>query len=93
MAHSEELFDPAELRAWQSDPRGKRFWDAVQEMGNLRMKGVRQALRTGNQHDQATHLAGELEAVDEIRQLVDIIIDEHRKDQDEEKAEKETNEN
>jgi hypothetical protein len=86
---SEELFDPAELREWQKDPRGQRFWDALLEMGNKRMSGIRAALRAGNQHDQATHLAGELEAIDEVRQLVDIIIDEYRAEQEDENAQKE----
>lgn len=89
MAPSNELFDPAELRAWETDPRGKRFWDALREMGNRRMSGIRKELKTGN-HSQATHLAGELEAIDEVRQLVDIIIDEFRAEQEDEKAEKES---
>jgi hypothetical protein len=78
-------FDPAELRAGQADPRGERFWDAIREMGNRRMSGIRAALKAGNQHDQATHLAGELEAIDEVRQLVDIIIDEYRAEQEDKK--------
>jgi hypothetical protein len=82
MAQSEDLFDPAELKAWAADPRGARFWEAVVEMGNKRMSGIRLALKAGSQHDQATHLAGELEAIDEVRQLVDIIIDEFRAEQD-----------
>jgi len=87
MAQPDDLFDPAELRAWASDPRGARFWEAVLEMGNKRMNGMRVALKTGNQHDAATHLAGELEAIDEVRQLVDIIIDEYRAEQDDKAAE------
>lgn len=83
MAHPEEdLFDPAEFRAWENDPRGKRFWEAVRDMGNSRMNAIRTALKAGNQHDQATHLAGELEAIDEVRQLVDLIIDEYRAEAD-----------
>lgn len=78
----EDLFDPAEFRAWQGDPRGQRFWEAIQEMGNRRMTAIRTALRTGNQHDQATHFAGELEAIDEVRQLVDLIIEEYRAEQE-----------
>ncbi len=52
------------------------------------MGGVRNALKQG-QHDTAMHLAGELEAIDEVRQLVDLIIDEHRAEQEDEKEEKE----
>ena len=88
MASNNDLFDPAELRAWENDPRGKRFWESLREMGNRRMSGIRKELKTGN-HAQATHLAGELEAIDEVRQLVDIIIDEYRAEQEDEKAEKE----
>lgn len=88
MAQPDDLFDPAELRAWQNDPRGERFWEAILEMGNRRMTGIRTALRAGNQHDTATHLAGELEAIDEVRQLVDLIIDEHRAEQEEKEQEK-----
>lgn len=77
MALEEDLFDPAEFRAWESDPRGKRFWDAIREMGNGRMSAIRTALKAGS-HDQATHFAGELEAIDEVRQLVDLIIEEYR---------------
>ena len=76
-------FDPQEFREWATDPKGEPFWDAVREMGNRRMTGIRNALKAGNQHDAATHLAGELEAIDEVRQLVDIIIDEFRAEQDE----------
>jgi hypothetical protein len=82
-----ELFDPAEFRAWQQDPRGKRFWDAIIDMGNLRMSGVRTALKSGN-YLQATHLAGELEAIDEVRQLVDLIIDEYRGEEEDAKEPK-----
>lgn len=88
MAQNDELFDPAELRAWEKDPRGKRFWDSLREMGNRRMSGIRKELKTGNQH-QATHLAGELEAIDEVLQLVPIIIEEYQAEQEDEKAEKE----
>ena len=88
MAQPNELFDPAELRDWEKDPRGKRFWDALLEMGNRRMSGIRKELKTGNS-SLATHLAGELEAIDEVRQLVDIIIDEYRAEQEDEKEEKE----
>ena len=84
-----ELFDPAELRDWQDDPRGKAFWNALMEMGNKRMSGIRSALRSGDQHDEATHLAGELEAIDEVRQLIDILIDEYRAEKEEEQSEKE----
>lgn len=87
MSQPEDLFDPAELRAWEKDPRGKRFWEAIREMGNRRMSGIRTALRAGNQHDVATHLAGELEAIDEVRQLVDIIIDEYRAEQEDRQKE------
>lgn len=85
---NDDLFDPAELKAWAADPRGAPFWEAVLAMGNKRMSGVRTALKAGNQHDQATHLAGELEAIDEVRQLVDIIIDEYRADQEDKEQEK-----
>ncbi len=85
MAREEDLFDPAEFRAWESDPRGERFWDAIREMGNVRMSAIRTALRTGNQYDRATHLAGELEAIDEVRQLVDLIIEEYRAEQEDKK--------
>ncbi|HTG45204.1 MAG TPA: hypothetical protein VK633_11805 [Verrucomicrobiae bacterium] len=82
MASDEEPFDPAEFRAWEQDPRGRPFWDAIREMGNRRMSGIRTALKAGH-HDQATHLAGELEGIDEVRQLVDLIIEEYRAEQDE----------
>lgn len=88
MAQNNELFDPAELRAWENDPRGKRFWDDLREMGNRRMSGIRKELEGGN-HSLATHLCGELKAIDEVRQLVDVIIDEYRAEQEDEKAEKE----
>lgn len=78
MALEEDLFDPAEFRAWESDPRGKRFWESIRDMGNGRMSAIRTALKAGDQHDRATHLAGELEAIDEVRQLVDLIIEEYR---------------
>lgn len=77
-------FDPAELRAWERDPRGAPFWAALVEMGNRRMSGVRRELKVG-QHNLATHLAGELEAIDEVRQLVDVIIQEYRDDQENQK--------
>ncbi len=83
----EDMFDPAELLAWEKDPRGERFWEALREMGNRRMTGIRRELKSGNQI-QATHIAGELEAIDEVRQLVAIIIEEYRAEQEEE-AEKE----
>jgi hypothetical protein len=82
---SEELFDPAELRAWERDPRGQRYWEGLREMGNIRMSGVRKELEIGNTN-KAIHLAGGLEAVDEARQLVDIIIEEHKKDQEEKES-------
>jgi len=86
--NNEDLFDPAEFRAWQQDPRGERFWDAIRDMGNRRMMAIRTALKAGNQHDAATHLAGELEAIDEVRQLVDLIIDEYRAEAEETKESK-----
>lgn len=79
---NDELFDPAEFRAWREDPRGRRYWDAILDMGNRRMGAIRTALKAGNQHDLATHLAGELEAIDEVRQLVDLIIEEYRAELD-----------
>jgi hypothetical protein len=82
----EDLFDPAEFRAWQNDPRGQRFWDSLREMGNRRMSAIRSALKA-NDHNYATHMAGELEAIDEVRQLVDLIIEEYRAEQDDKSKE------
>lgn len=88
MAQPDDIFDPAELRAWEKDPRGQRFWNALREMGNVRMSGIRKELEAGNLY-KATHLAGGLEAVDEARQLVDLVIEEHKKDLEDEQSEKE----
>ncbi len=75
-------FSPEDLREWETDQRGKRFWQELRSMAAVRMSGIRQSIFKG-EHNQAAILAGELNMAEEILQLIDIIIEEEKEEQEE----------
>jgi hypothetical protein len=70
-------FTPEDLREWQIDKRGARYWKELEEMANKRVNGISDRLNN-NDTAQALILNGELNGIRECMQLVDIIIDENK---------------
>lgn len=85
----DETFDPAELRDWEKDPRGERFWLELRKRGNAMMTAVRRSV-AGNDLTGAAIYEGNLQAFEETLQLVDLIVREHREAQEDEETKKET---
>ena len=70
-------FTPEDLREWQIDKRGARYWQELQEMANKRVNAVTTALDK-LETERAIALNGELNGIREAMQLIDIIVDEEK---------------
>ena len=76
-------FSTEDLRDWRKDTKGKPFWDAVQQRFADGVSGMRMEVRKGNLNE-ATYHAAQVDAAEEILQLVDALIQE-KKERDEQK--------
>lgn len=70
-----EPFSTDDLRRWRDDPKGKAFWEAVSERFAHGVSGMRAEVRKGNLHEATKHGA-QVDAAEEILQLVDVLIQE-----------------
>lgn len=77
LSETADDFDAEELREWSRDKRGSAFWMELRRMANIRMDGLRQAMYQGEDH-KAKILAGELNMIEEVLQVVDILIDDQK---------------
>ena len=78
MANDTE-FSSDDLRQWQRDPKGKAFWDAIQDRFSAGVSGMRLEVRKGNLNESIYH-AAQVDAAEEILQLVDALIEEKVQD-------------
>ena len=56
MANDTE-FSSDDLRQWQRDPKGKAFWDAIQDRFSAGVSGMRLEVRKGNLNEAIYHAA------------------------------------
>lgn len=68
-------FSIEDLRRWRQDPKGAPFWKAVEDRYAAGVHGMRQETRKGNLNE-ATYHAAQVDAAEEILQLVDVLIQE-----------------
>ena len=78
-------FDIQALREWSELPYTKFVMQEIKRMANVRMNGLRAALHSKDA-DLAMELNGELNALEEILQLPDLIIDDWKSFQNEKGA-------
>ena len=68
-----EPFSTDDLRAWRNDPKGKPFWDAVQDRFANGVSMMRAEVRKGNLHEATKH-GTQVDAAEDILQLVDGLV-------------------
>ena len=73
----ETEFTPEDLREWQIDKRGARYWQELEEMANKRVNAICSAL-DNMKTQEAIAMNGELNGIREAMQLVDIIVAEEK---------------
>ena len=78
-------FDIQALREWTESLYGKFVFKEIKRMANIRMEGLRSALHS-KEADLAMELNGEINALEEVLQLPEIIIDDWKNMQNEKGA-------
>lgn len=73
-------FSPEALRDWQRDPRGAYFWTELHELFAKGISEMRAASQKGDAV-QTAYIAGKTDVVEEVLQLVDLIIDQKKEDE------------
>ena len=76
----EPEWTPEDLREWQIDKRGSRYWQELEEMANKRVQGITDAL-DAKDTQSAIQLNGELNGIKEAMQAVDLIIAEETEEE------------
>ena len=75
-------FSTEDLRHWQNDEKGKPFWDALRKRFSDGISNMRREVRKGDMKEAVYH-AAQVDAAEEILQLVDALIDEKKSEETE----------
>lgn len=80
----DDSFSTEDLRRWENDDKGKPFWDALRKRFSDGISNMRREVRKGDLKEAVYH-AAQVDAAEEILQLVDGLIDEKNSEKDEQK--------